>query len=612
MRRQRAAAACACADPSGGGDARIPLPGTAVANRGIGEGGRAGIRNGGFAVSLRSLLLVPLLLVASAAPAAGRLPGFACATAHPLATEACLDVMQAGGNAFDAVVAASAAIAVVEPTGSGFGGGGFWLLSRAEDGGETFVDGRETAPAAASETMFQDAQGQAVAALSRDGALGAGIPGEPAALTHIAGTYGRLPLARSLAPALRHAREGFIVDAKLAKTIVGNLPRLSPAALQLLAPQGRPLQAGERLRQPDLARLIEALGEDGWPAFYEGDYARRLVQGVRAAGGIWSEEDLRGYRVVERAPLVTRFRDYRILTAPPPSAGGLGLAQIFQQLEALGWRDDGSVASKHLMIEAMRRAYRDRASYLGDPDFVSIPLARLASRSHALELASTIRRDRATPSAMLPAPEAEGGNTTHISVIDAEGNRAAATLSINLPFGSGFMVPGTGLFLNDEMDDFSAATQASNAYGLIGSKPNRVEPGKRPLSSMTPTIVEGPRGTLVIGTPGGSRIITMVALGVLGWIEGLSAERIAALPRYHHQFLPDLVFHEPEAFTPEQVQALTAMGHVLKPPSAESLNLQPGSYGNLQLVMWDPKAKALEAAADPRAVGAGRVVEAGH
>lgn len=548
------------------------------------------------------LLLYCLVLPARAA----ELPGDACATAHPLATEACLEVLRDGGNAFDAVVAASAAIAVTEPTGSGLGGGGFWLLHREEDGGETFVDGRETAPAAATETMFQSADGKAVDARSRDGALGAGIPGEPAALVHIADTYGRLPLERVLAPAIRYAAEGFPVDAKLAATIQGNLSRLSPGARDILAPGGKPLQAGDALRQPDLARVLKALAKDGMAGFYEGEVARKLVAGVRAAGGIWSEEDLRRYRVVERAPLVTWFREYRIVTAPPPSAGGIGLAQIFQQLEALGWKNDGSTASRHLMIEAMRRAYRDRASYLGDPDFVDIPVGRLSSRDHALQLASSIRRDRATPSATLPVSP-EGGNTTHISVIDREGNRAAATLSINLPFGSGFVVPGTGLFLNDEMDDFSAATAASNAYGLIGSVPNRIAPGKRPLSSMTPTFVEGPRGALVIGTPGGSRIITMVALGILGWIDGLPAAQIAALPRYHHQYLPDVVQFEPGALPEAQQAELKWMGHTLKQLGPDSLNLVPGSYGNLQLVSWDPRANKLDAAADPRAVGAGTV-----
>lgn len=552
-------------------------------------------------------LLGVALLLAAGALRAQALPGDACATAHPLATEACLEVLRDGGNAFDAAVAASAAIAVVEPSGSGLGGGGFWLLHREADGGETFVDGRETAPAAATERMYQSADGQALPERSRDGALGAGIPGEPAALAHIAETYGRLPLARTLQPAIRYAAEGFAVDAKLARSIAESAARLSPAAREILLPAGRPLQAGEALRQPQLARVLRALARSGAAGFYEGEVARQLVEGVRAAGGIWTAEDLRRYRVVERRPLVTGFRGYRIVTAPPPSAGGLALAQIFQQLEALGWTDDGSVGSKHRMIEAMRRAYRDRAAWLGDPDFVVVPLTRLASRSHALQQAATIRPERATPSAELPPPAPEGGNTTHISVIDRAGNRVAATLSINLPFGSGFVAPGTGVFLNDEMDDFSAAPTASNAYGLVGSRPNRVQPGKRPLSSMTPTFVEGPRGALVIGTPGGSRIPTMVALGILGWIDGKSAAAVAALPRYHHQYLPDAVLFEPEAFTPEQQAQLSALGHVLKPPAAASLNLQPGSFGNLQLVSWEPASGKLDAAADPRAVGSGKV-----
>jgi gamma-glutamyltranspeptidase/glutathione hydrolase len=548
-------------------------------------------------------LLGGCALIAGAQP----LPGDACATAHPLATDACLEVLREGGNAFDAVVAASAALAVVEPSGSGLGGGGFWLLHRAVDGGETFVDGRETAPGAAHERMYLDAQGQPLAARSRDGALGAGIPGEPAALDHIARSYGRLPLARTLAPAIRYARDGFAIDPKLARAIVDNQARLSPAARALLLPGDQALAAGARLRQPELGRVLELLAGQGHAGFYDGRVAQQLVAGVQAAGGLWSLEDLRRYRVVERRPLVTRFRAYRIVTAPPPSAGGVGLAQIFQQLEALGWRDDGSAESRHLVIESMRRAYRERATWLGDPDFVRIPLLRLVSRSHALALARGIDRERATPSAGLLPPGAEGGNTTHVSVIDRDGNRAAATLSINLPFGSGFVAPGTGLFLNDEMDDFAAAPEASNAYGLIGSRPNRIEPGKRPLSSMTPTFVEGPRGALVIGTPGGSRIITMVALGILGWVEGLGAPEVAALPRYHHQYLPDRVSFEPAAFDAAMQARLLALGHQLQAVPDLSMNPRPATYGNLQLVSWEPHLARLSAAADPRAVGEGRV-----
>ena len=528
-------------------------------------------------------------------------PGYACATAHPLATDACIEILAAGGNAFDAAVAASAALAVVEPTGSGLGGGGFWLLHRADRGEDIFVDGRETAPAAAHRDLYVDASGAPLPQKSRYGSTAAGIPGEPAALDHIAARYGSKPLAQLLQPAIRYARDGFAVDAKLAGAIVEQSANLSWAARRVFMPDDQPLPVGARLRQPDLAWTLEQLATHGKRAFYDGAVAQRLLEAVQRTDGLWTAEDLRRYQVVEREPLITWFRGYRVVTAPPPSAGGIALAQLFQQLELLGWRDDGSVASKHLLTEALRRAYRDRAAYLGDPDFVVVPTAQLSSRSHARTLARSIDRQRATPSASLsPAVLGpEGSDTTHLSVLDAQGNRVAATLSINLPFGSGFMAPGTGVLLNDEMDDFSTAPGVANAYGLVGSAPNAVAPNKRPLSSMTPTFVEGPRGLLVIGTPGGSRIITMVALGVLGWIDGLDPAAVVALPRLHHQYLPDQLFFEPGALTPEMQQGLKTLGHGLQALSRP--------YGNLQVVSWDG-ASRLQAASDPRGVGAARVV----
>lgn len=549
--------------------------------------------------------LVLILLLPALAIAGDKLPGYAVSSATPQATQAGLEVLAAGGNAFDAAVAVSAALAVTEPTGSGLGGGGFWLLHRESDGMEVFVDGRETAPYAASAKMYLDKDGKAVDSLSRDGALAAAIPGEPAALEWIAKKYGALPLKRSLAPAVRLAREGFPVDSKLAAAFDSQWSRLSINAKATFAQDGRALREGEVLRQTELARTLELIGLQGRNGFYEGETAKELVTAARGNGGIWTEEDLGRYNIVERKPLVTWFRDTRIVTAPPPSAGGITLAELFNQLEILGYRSDAGVDAKHLVIESLRRAYHDRASYLGDPDFVNIPQFRLTSRSHARELASSIDPKRATPSASLPpAPLVpEGNHTTHFSIVDAQGNRVAATLSINLPFGSGFMAPGTGVLLNDEMDDFAASTTASNAYGLIGSEANLVAPGKRPLSSMTPTFVEGPRGLLVIGTPGGSRIITMVALGILGWLDGLDAQQVVALPRYHHQYLPDVVQFEAGAFTADEQAALRMRGHNLEQVTR--------NYGLMNVVTWDPKTRSLKAASDPRALGEGAVVLSG-
>ncbi|MEQ1439462.1 gamma-glutamyltransferase [Fontimonas sp. SYSU GA230001] len=548
---------------------------------------------------LAALCIALAWTVAQATPAEPLPPGSACATAHPLATQACLRVLGDGGNAFDAAVAASAALAVVEPTGSGLGGGGFWLLHRAADRLDVFVDGRETAPARATRDMYVGTDGKPDDRRSRDGALAAAIPGEPAALEHIARRYGSKPLAELLQPAIAYARDGFTVDAKLAQAITAQQARLSWAAKKVFAPDEVPLGEGALLRQPDLAWTLERLARDGRRGFYEGEVAERLLQAVERTGGIWSAEDLRRYTVVEREPLVTYFRGYRIVGAPPPSAGGVALAQVFQQLEVLGWRDDGSLRSRHLLIESLRRAYRDRAEFLGDPDFVPIPLQRLTGRSRAIRLASGIVPDRATPSASLtPAPlTVEGTDTTHLSVLDAQGNRVAATLSINLPFGSGFMAPGTGVLLNDEMDDFATAPGQPNAYGLVGGEANAIAPNKRPLSSMTPSFVEGPRGLLIIGTPGGSRIITMVIQGILGWIGGLDAAAIVAQPRLHHQYLPDIVQIEPGYAG--DVEGLRQLGHDLR------MLEQP--WGNLQVVAWDVQADRLEAASDPRGVGAAGV-----
>lgn len=542
-----------------------------------------------------------LFLCAFAASAAAPKPGaYAVASAHPLATEAGLEVLAAGGNAFDAAVAVSAAVAVVEPTSSGLGGGGFWLLHRAVDGFETFVDGREVAPLAATPDMYLGPDRKPVREASTDGALAAAIPGEPATLEYLANTYGRLPLPRSLAPAIRYARQGFACDDKLADAFEDNWSRLSRATQAVFAVEGRAPRTGERIVQSDLAALLERIAREGSKAFYSGEYAKRLVEGVRAAGGIWSEDDLRRYQVIEREPMRFRFRDVRLVTAPPPSAGGVALAEILGQLELLGWKP-GAPESEHLLIEAMRRAYRDRAAWLGDPAYVDMPIATLTSRPYLSELVNSVQPARATPSASLPPAPAihEGTDTTHFSVLDAEGNRVAATLSINLPFGSGFMAPGTGVLLNDEMDDFAASLDTANAYGLVGSAANRVEPAKRPLSSMTPTFAEGPNGLLIIGTPGGSRIITMVLLGLLEWIDGKPASAVVATPRFHHQYLPDVVQIERAALSPEVRARLGAMGHTLK----ELHN----DYGNMHVVTWNPARGTLDAASDPRGVGAARV-----
>ncbi len=555
---------------------------------------------------------IALALLVFAAPAFAQPPAAregACVTAHPIATRACAEVLAGGGNAFDAAVAASAALAVVEPFCSGLGGGGFFLLHRAADGENIFVDGREKAPLASTADLYRGADGKIERMASITGAKAAAIPFQAALLEHTARTYGSRPLAKLLAPAIKAAREGFVVDWRLAKEIGDHAARMNPPMQAVFAPAGLPLAEGALLKQPDLAATLERLAAQGAAEFRNGETARRMLAGVAAGGGIWKAEDLLRIKVTEREPLVGYFRGYRIITAPPPSAGGAAILQALSLLEAKGFTTLAAVDGKHQLIESLRRAYRDRNVWFGDPDFVRVPLYRLLSRSYLLPLAAGIG-DRATPSQQLPADSGdegrrtalvrEGEHTTHFSVLDAAGNRVAATQTLNIFFGSGFMPAGTGIVLNDEMDDFSAAVDVSNAYGLAGSKANAIAPGKRPLSSMSPTFVEGPRGLLVTGTPGGSRIPSMVLLSVLRFVEGVSAPEIAATPRIHHQWLPDVLSFEPNALTAEEQAALTARGHTLKALK------EP--YGNLQVIVREAATGVTSVGADPRWIASGQTV----
>ncbi len=523
----------------------------------------------------------------------------AVASAHPLATAAGLDILAAGGNAFDAAVAVSAVLAVVEPYSSGIGGGGFWLLHRQSDGRQVMVDGRERAPLAAHRDLYLNAQGEVIPGAAIDGPLAAGIPGAPAALVHIAGHYGRLPLARSLAPAIDLARAGFAVGPtyhRLAGFRLAAL-RASPGAAATFLHEGEVPPTGHLVQQPALAQTLERLGRDGFDGFYRGPVAAALVRGVRAAGGIWTEDDLAQYRVIERAPVYGRYRDLRIVSAAPPSSGGVALVQMLNLLADYPLATLDQADRVHTLAEVMRRAYRERAKHLGDPDFVDVPVARLTDPGYAQALGADLRPDRATPSqvpARLDPPQ--GRDTTHLSIIDREGNRVAATLSINYPFGSGFMPEGTGVLLNDEMDDFSLKPGVPNVYGLVGAEANAIAPGKRMLSSMSPTFVEAPDRVAILGTPGGSRIISMVLLGILEFAEGAGPEHWVARPRFHHQYLPDAIQFEPGALDAATQQALVAKGHRLDP--------QADPWGNMQAVLWHRSDGSVSAASDPRGEGA--------
>ncbi len=534
-------------------------------------------------------------VAAQAAPAQQRPGHAAIASANFLATGAGLEVLRQGGNAFDAAVAVAATLSVVEPESSGIGGGFMAVLHRAEDGRDVFIDARETAPAAVDPKDYVKPDGSPDRDTALSGPLSAGIPGEPAGLVLIARRYGRLSLQQSLAPAIRIARDGFQPSPSLHAAIVGKQKVLErwPASAAKYLVNGQPPAPGAIWRDPDQARTLERIARHGHDGFYRGETARKLVDAVRAAGGNWTLADLAGYQAKERSPISVDYRGYRIVTAPPPSSGGVAIAEILNILSGYDLARMDAVQRVHYIVEAMRRAFRDHNDYLGDPDFVKMPLDMLLSPYYADGLRQSILPDRATPSSMLPRaePADAGMHTSHFSIIDADGNMAAVTLTVNTTLGSKFVAAGTGVLLNNEMDDFALVPNQPNVYGLLGSKANAPVGGKRMLSSMSPSIVIGPERTMVIGSPGGSTIITQVLGGILHFIDGERAQQIVAHRRFHHQYLPDLVMVEPGMFGPATSVALEQMGYTLK---------QRDPWGFMNVVTWDRKANRLDAASDPR------------
>ena len=553
-------------------------------------------------VSLVALLCVSVHVAVAAEKAPGKA---AIASAYPLASQAGLEILARGGNAFDAAVAVAGALAVVEPSGSGLGGGGFILIHRSSDSLDMMIDAREKAPAAATRDMYLGPDGKPVPGLSTASALAAGIPGEPAGLALLAQRYGKLPLKASLAPAIKMAREGFPLYERLQNIIANKVPQLkrSPDAAQaFLTKQGDVPPVGYVIRRPDLAASLELFAKDGADGYYKGAFAKKLADGVRKLGGIWTEQDLADYTAVERAPIVGTYHGARIISSSPPASGGIALVDALNILEGYDLKAADPVTRIHLVVEAMRRMHRDRAIYLGDPGFVKIPVAMLTDKHYAEGQRTSLRIDRATPSEVLPSDAidaAQGQHTTHFSVIDRDGNRVGVTFTLNLLLGSGLMIPGTGILLNNQMDDFSIKPGTPNAYRLIGADANAIAPGKRPLSSSTPTFVEADRGVMVLGTPGGSYITGMVLLATLDFMDGKSAKDIVSAPRYHHQYFPDVIQYEPGAFTSEQAKALSERGHKLQAGNRQ--------WGNLQVVLWDYASGSVEAASDPRGVGAGLV-----
>ncbi len=523
----------------------------------------------------------------------------AIASAHPLATAAGQEIFARGGNAFDAAVAVAAALAVVEPYSSGLGGGGFWLLHRARDGYQVMVDGRETAPRRATPALYFDRQGNPIRGATTQGGRSAAIPGVPAALVHVARNYGKLPLAASLAPAIRYARDGFEVDPRYAR-IAGLRERFlqdQASAARIFLHNRQAPQPGYALRQPELAATLARLAGEGRDGFYAGEVAQALVAAANAAGGVWQLADLADYQVVERAPVRFHYRGAIITAAALPSAGGVALAQSLNILERFRLGDARGPDTAHLVVEALRRAFQDRALYLGDGDFVPVPVDRLVSKAYAERRAATINPASATPSETLDQEQlahAESGNTTHYSVIDTEGNRVAATLSVNWLFGSGIVGEGTGVLLNNEMDDFSLRPDVPNSYRLRGGSANAIAPGKRPLSSMTPAFVEDEKGVLILGAPGGARIVSQVLLAILDYLAAPQVDlaRMVRAPRYHHQWWPDRVEVEPEGFPADWRAALEAKGHQVQVANRK--------WGNLQVVFKSKRDGRALAASDPR------------
>ncbi len=517
------------------------------------------------------------------------------ASANALATEAGFEVLAKGGNAFDAAVAVASTLSVVEPESSGIGGGFMATLHIASSNRDVFVDARETAAAAVNAKDYLNPDGTPNRDAALKGPLSAGIPGEPAGLAWLSKHYGKVPLTVSLAPAIRTARDGFKPDGRLIGSIQDEQKNLErwPASAAKYLPDGKVPAAGEIWRDPEQAHTLELLAQYGDSGFYSGETAQKLIDAVHAAGGNWTLKDLSSYRVKERMPITVDYHGYKIITAPPPSSGGVAIAEILNILSGFDMSKLDQVHRTHLVIESMRRAFRDHNDYLGDPDFVKMPLDMLLSPYYADGLRQTILPDKATPSSMLAPTNGQdpGMHTTHFSIIDADGNMVAITSTVNYVLGSTFVAKGTGVLLNDEMDDFALVPNKPNVYGLLGSKANAPEPGKRMLSSMSPSIVIGPDRTAVIGSPGGSTIITQVLEGILAFIDGGDAHQMVAHKRFHHQYMPDAVMVEPGAFDAPTSEALTRMGYTLK---------EREPWGFMNVVIWDRRTNKLDAASDPR------------
>jgi len=561
-----------------------------------------------------ALIFAPCLLARAAAPLELESSSGMVVTSQHLASDVGAAVLRQGGNAVDAAVAIGYALAVTHPCCGNLGGGGFMTIHTA-DGRDTFINFREKAPQAARADMFLDARGNVVGNRSVDGYLAVGVPGTVMGLETARQKYGTLPRATLIAPSIKLAEEGFIltrgdVDV-LAEGTKAFHDQANVAAIFLK--NGEPFVPGDRLIQKDLAATLRAISHDGTDAFYRGAIPAAVSAASHAHGGLLTPEDFASYGATELPPVTCPYRGYTIVSAPPPSSGGVTLCEMLQvlqgySLKAMGFHSSGSI---HVMTEAMRYAYRDRNTYLGDPAFIDNPTARLLSERYAKTIRAHIQANRATPSSSLEGPAAadEHATTTHYSVVDHLGNAVAVTYTINDSFGAKVIAGSTGFFLNDEMDDFTAKPGVPNMFGLVQGKANAVAPGKRPLSSMTPTLVlKDGKPVLVVGTPGGSRIITTVLEVIVNVIDhGMTLQEAVDAPRIHHQWWPDTIAGEPFAFSADTVKALTGMGYKvveLQPwgsgNAAESIGIAPANP-NAAKALGFPRPGVLYGAHDSRA-----------
>ncbi|HLJ76672.1 MAG TPA: gamma-glutamyltransferase [Acidobacteriaceae bacterium] len=534
-----------------------------------------------------------------------RTPHAMVVSVHHLATDAGVEILQQGGNAVDAAVAVGFALAVVHPVAGNIGGGGFMLI-HDHTGRNIFIDYREKAPLAATANMYLDAKGDVIPNASIIGYRAIGVPGSVAGLVYAEKKYGKLTLAQAMAPAIRLAADGFVLSSEEAAELHDEILTGFPASKQTFQRDGNFYKAGETFRQPELAQTLRRIAAD--PSdFYHGSMARQIAAAVQKGGGLITAEDMARYTVKEREPVTGSYHGYTIVSAPPPSSGGVALIEMLNilngfQLDPLG---DRTAPEMHLIVEAFRRSYMDRSNYLGDPDYVNIPVEQLISQRYAAAWRGSILPDKASVSANLERPAGfvpppptmaqvrqEAADTTHYSIVDAQGDAVAVTTTLNGGFGSGVTVPGLGFLLNDEMDDFAAKQGVPNMFGLIQGPANAIAPGKRPLSSMTPTIVlKNGKVAMVLGSPGGGRIITTVANIFLSVAdEGLNIQQAVDAPRFHHQYLPDVLYLEP-GFAPTTIEGLRADGYKLK---------IGGHWSDGECIAVDPKTGMLEGGQDHR------------